>query len=259
MTAATTWVLLRGLTREARHWGTFPSMLASSLGVVRVVALDLPGNGALHAMRSPSHVDAMAAHCRAELKRLGIATPVNVLAMSLGAMVATAWAVVAPEEVAAAVLINTSMRPFNPWHQRLRPLNYGTLLRLALTQPNALDWEREVLRLTSRAQDRRPIDERNRLLQAWADHRHDAPVTAANSLRQLWAAARFRAPAANPFGRLLLLASAADTLVDARCTQQIARQWSCEVAMHAWAGHDLPLDDPAWVTQQLRDWLSVRG
>jgi len=258
-TTPATWVLLRGLTREARHWGTFPQTFAASVAggadATRVIALDLPGNGALHGLRSPTSVPAMAAHCRAELRRLGIAMPVNVLAMSLGAMVATEWAVAAPDEIAAAVLINTSMRPFNPWHHRLRPANYGTLLRLALGRPRPLEIESAVLRMTSNATGR----DVQTLLQEWAAHRADAPVSTSNALRQLWAAARFSAPPMNPFRRLLLLASTADRLVDARCSAQIARHWSCDAVMHAWAGHDLPLDDPTWVAQQLRDWLALRG
>ena len=244
------WVLLRGLTRESRHWGLFPSLLARAVPGAQVIALDLPGNGALHALRSPARVEAMAAHCRAELRRLGVATPVHLLAMSLGAMVAPAWAVAAPQEIAAAVLINTSLRPFSAFHQRLRPANYAVLLRLLVTRASAPAWERAVLAMTSRATDR---DDRA-LLRAWIAYRRECPVSAANALRQLWAAARFRAPPENPFKRVLLLGSAADALVDVRCTQQLARYWSCESRLHPWAGHDLALDDAAWVVAQVRDW-----
>ena len=52
--------------------------------------------------------------------------------MSLGAMVAVDWAARHPEELAGCVLINTSLRPFSPWYQRLRPANYGALLRPAV-------------------------------------------------------------------------------------------------------------------------------
>ena len=246
-----TWVLLRGLTRESRHWGMFPPLLADTTIAASVITLDLPGNGALHGLRSPGSVEAMAAHCRRELRRHGVAGPVHVLAMSLGAMVATAWAAAAPDEIAAAVLINTSMRPFNPFHQRLRPANYATLLRLALTRASAAERERAVLAMTSRATGR----DDDALLRAWVAYQRECPVTAANALRQLWAAARFCAPLASPFRRALLLGSAADALVDVRCTQQLARHWACESRLHPWAGHDLPLDDAAWVAAQARDWL----
>ena len=246
-----TWVLLRGLTRERRHWGAFPEQFAQFVPSARVIALDLAGNGALCMQRSPCDVDTMAAQCRDALRQRGIDPPVHLLAMSLGAMVATAWAAAAPHEIAAAVLINTSMRPFSPFHQRLRPAQYPTLLRLALTRAPAPDWERAVLAMTSRASDR----DAAALLNTWVAYRRECPVSAANALRQLVAAARFRAPAANPFARVLLLGSVADALVDVRCTQQLARHWSCTPRLHPWAGHDLPLDDGAWVAAQVRDWL----
>ncbi|MBC8056975.1 MAG: alpha/beta fold hydrolase, partial [Rhizobiales bacterium] len=83
-----TWVLLRGLTREQRHWGAFPAAFGERVGAARVIALDLPGNGELHGEASPTRVEAMAAHARADLQRRGIAPPYHLLAMSLGAMVA---------------------------------------------------------------------------------------------------------------------------------------------------------------------------
>ena len=55
-----TWVLLRGLTRESRHWGEFPARLQSRFANSNVVALDLPGNGRLNAQRSPASIEAMA-------------------------------------------------------------------------------------------------------------------------------------------------------------------------------------------------------
>ena len=249
----TTWVLLRGLTRERRHWGAFPQTFAETVPAAHVIALDLPGNGALHRERSPSRVEAMAEHCRHALHERGVAPPYHLLAMSLGAMVATAWAASHPKELAAAVLINTSLRPFSPFHQRLKPANYATLARLVLAHPSAHEWEQAVLRLTSRAAPRGDA-----LLDAWTGYRRECPVSAANALRQLAAAARYRAPRAKPAPPVLLLTSAADGLVDPRCSWQLARQWGCPVATHPWAGHDLPLDDGLWVAQQVRDWL-VRG
>ena len=79
-----------------------------------MIAIDLPGNGALHQRDSPTRVEAMAEHCRATLASLGVAPPYSLLAMSLGAMVAVAWANAHPQELARCVLINTSLRPSAP-------------------------------------------------------------------------------------------------------------------------------------------------
>lgn len=241
------WVLLRGLTREQRHWGGFPTDLAAAFPSAPMITLDLPGNGALNRMRSPDRVDAMAAFCRTELSARGIAPPYRVLAMSLGAMVTTAWCGAHRDEIAGAVLINTSLRPFSPLHQRLKPS--GALLRLALSSRDPIAWERAVLALTSNTPRR---DGADTLLHQWVAYRRERPVSAANTVRQLWAAARFVAPRTPPLGHVLLLTSTRDRLVDTRCSLALARAWRCEVESHPWAGHDLPLDDPAWVIDAVR-------
>ncbi len=246
-----TWVLLRGLTREQRHWGQFAEAFGARLEAARVIALDLPGNGALHAARSPARVDAMAAAARAELQRRGIAPPYRVLAMSLGAMVALEWAARWPGEIAAAVLINTSLRPFSPATQRLRPRAFATLLHLLLTRPSPLETERTVLHLTSA----RAAHHAAHVLTEWARWRDESPVSAGNALRQLAAAARYRAPHKAPAVPMLVLRGAADALVDPRCSARLAEHWQLPIATHPWAGHDLPLDDGEWVAAQVLGWL----
>src|ERR671930_186502 len=144
-----TWVLLRGLTREARHWGTFALALREAIDDANVVALDLPGNGRLCTERSPASVDRLADRCRAQLHRPDSKPPFFLVGMSLGAMVAVSWAARFADEVRGCVLINTSMRPFCPFYWRLRPANYARLLRLALSA-DAEYCERLILDMTSR-------------------------------------------------------------------------------------------------------------
>jgi pimeloyl-ACP methyl ester carboxylesterase len=247
----TPWILLRGLTRETRHWGEFPSRL-QEFGAP-VLALDLPGNGRLCREASPASVEAMADHVRAQLQSQGHAPPYRLLSMSLGAMVAVAWADARPHEIAGAVLINTSLRPFSPFTQRLRPANYTTLLRLALSSDEAR-WEEAVLRMTTRLAPVGPP--RVRLLDDWVAWRRECPVSRTNALRQLLAAGRYRAPAEKPAVPMLVLTSTRDGLVDTRCSECLAAVWQCEIARHPRAGHDLPLDDSAWVLAQIRRWLA---
>jgi predicted alpha/beta hydrolase family esterase len=54
----------------------------------------------------------------------------------------------------------------------------------------------------------------------------------------------------------LVLTSAADRMVDPSCSRALARQWGCALREHASAGHDLPLDDGAWVSEQVAQWLA---
>ena len=247
------WILLRGLTREARHWGEFPSGLAASLGT-RVHCLDLPGNGRLNRLRSLTTVEGMADWCHGELRHLGLARPCGVLAMSLGAMVTVAWAERHAEDIDRAVLVNTSFRPFSfPW-QRLRPAIYPRLLRLLALPASDRLIEQSVMEMTSR----HPADHAECLAQ-WQEWRHENPVSRRNALAQLLAAARYRAPLRSPLKRMLLLASAADELVSVECSRRLASRWALELREHPEAGHDLPLDAPGWVLHQVAQWAGADG
>ena len=252
-----TWVLLRGLTREARHWGVFPGQLSAALGADATVLLDLPGNGVFHREPSPGSVSAMVEFARAQLRAQGLPPPWNLLAMSLGGMVATDWAQRYPHEVAGLVLINTSMRPFSSSTERLRPgpglQTWRNVARLAWHWGDAEKAERLIHQLTCSQPNQREDD-----VAAWAYIRQNAPVRAANAWRQLWAAARFSAAPAAPTCPMLLLSASGDQLVHPRCSKAVASAWQASHQIHPWAGHDLPHDDADWVCQQIRDWLGKR-
>lgn len=245
-----TWVFLRGLTRESRHWGDFPAIFCSEITDANIVALDLPGNGDLNCMRSPTSVEAMAEYCRQEIAGRNFKPPYRVLAMSLGAMVALSWATSHPEDVCDCVLINTSLRPLSPFYSRLRPQNYLSLLKLALPCYSDDAREATILRMTSNL-----AGNRAQIVETWSAWRRHHPVSRVNALRQLWAANRYDAPLQRPAPRLLVLASEKDTLVDPCCSQHLARHWQADFAMHPLAGHDISLDDGTWVARQVRDWL----
>jgi len=248
-----TWILLRGLTRERRHWGAFPQQLAEALPGAEVHGLELPGNGELNGLDSPARIAGMVAHCQQEVVRLNLMPPFHLLAMSMGAMVAVAWAKACPTDIAACVLINTSFGGFSPPQQRLRPRAWPHLLRFLLTR-SAEQRERIVFRLTSRMAPDEPV-----VVAGWVALRKSHPVRLKNALRQILASARFQAPAAAPVPTLVL-SGAGDHLVVPQCSQEIAQRWGCALSVHPEAGHDLPLDDGDWVARQVRAWLlSVPG
>ncbi|MES2412179.1 MAG: alpha/beta hydrolase [Pseudomonadota bacterium] len=246
------WLLLRGLTREARHWGSFTAQLAQHTGE-DVIAIDLPGNGEFAALPSPASVEGMVdflrAHLQAHLRARQQQQPLKVLAMSLGGMVATHWAQHYPAEVARLVLVNTSMRPFSSAVQRLRPGNWAALALLAARWTDANHAERTIHRLTCNDVARREAD-----MDAWLMIRSSAEVSATNAARQLWAAARFTSAAAAPACPTLVVSSAGDHLVNPLCSARLADAWHASHIQHPWAGHDLPHDDADWLCRQLGDW-----
>ena len=250
------WILLRGLTREARHWAGFAEQLTRALpgsasAATRVMALDLPGNGAFCRDSSPAAVDAMADFAREQLHARGLAPPYSLVAMSLGGMVAADWALRYPMEIERLVLINTSIRPLGSVGERLRP---GTWLPLALA---AARWgdagyaERVIHRITC---NRTATLEQD--IAAWITIRKSAPVSTANAWRQLKAAAAF-SMAAPPTCPALVLSSAADHLVHPRCSARLAATWQATHHEHPWAGHDLPHDDADWVCRRIADWVEA--
>ena len=243
-----TWILLRGLMRETRHWGDFVSQLQATRGDEAIIAIDLPGNGSLYQQQSPLRVSEMVENCRLQLQQRGINGPVTLVALSLGGMVAADWARHYPQQVKRCVLINTSMRPFSPFYRRLRPGNYPALLGQGLRSQRGEAFERLILRLTSSRGD-------SRVLADWCHWQQQYPVSRGNALRQLLAAARFRAPKQKPAAHMLVLTGAKDRLVDHRCSLALASAWQTALAIHPWAGHDLPLDDAAWVVVQINQWL----
>lgn len=244
----TPWVLLRGLSRAAGHWGDVPRRLSRATGRP-VHCLDLPGNGSAAALVSPTAVPDMAAHLQAEVVARGLQGPFDVVGLSMGAMVACEWAARHPQQVRSAILVNGSLRGLSPFHHRLRPAAYPALLRLAFTAPGDHRWEDTIFDLTSC----RPAL-RAQVMPAWLQLRRAAPVRHGNVLRQLVAAARFRAPAEAPPVPALVLRGGADRLVDPRCSAAIARHWRLPLQTHPTAGHDLPLDEPGWLVDTLTRW-----
>jgi len=246
-----TWVLLRGLMREARHWGDFPVRLQHAMGGT-VVMPDMPGNGKLYKQRSPSSVREMTEACRSQLQAQGYLPPYRILAMSLGAMVAVDWAARYPQELQSMVLINTSLASYSPFYRRLRPANYP-LLFAVLPFVSPVRQQALILRLTSNLL---APAQHAATLEHWQHYAREFPVTRANALRQLYAAASYRAVIEQIPVPVILLSGQQDRLVDCRCSELLAERWACPIRRHPTAGHDLPLDDADWVLQQIKDWLS---
>ena len=256
---APVWVLLRGLTREARHWGDMTLLLAKQLESTdattrhTVTTLDLPGNGVAASQTSPCSVRAMVESARKQMAATGAKPPYALMAMSLGGMVATDWAQRYPDEVIRLVLINTSMRPYSRATERLRPASWARVILVALRWRSAQPVERGIHQLTCNREADRTGD-----LAIWLEIRKSAPVTAANALRQLIAAARFRCSPTPPRCPVLVLSSTLDRLVDARCSAALATAWLAPHYRHPWAGHDLPHDDAPWVAQRVVGWAQQK-
>lgn len=243
--------LVRGLTREARHWGDLPQQLAAAFPGASITCIDLPGAGINHRLRSPLQVETMVSVMREEFLRQRRSGEVAVLlAISLGGMIAAHWLHSFPQDFQRAVLINTSYGGVSPLLHRMRP---GALGRMALAAL-ARDKEAAILRLVSNHADARAS-----ALPLWNAIRAERPVSLGNTVRQLWAASRFRLGSRRPAVPVLLLAGTQDRLVSVECSRAIARQWNAPLREHPTAGHDLPLDAPAWIVNEIHQFVNDSG
>ncbi|NUM88248.1 MAG: alpha/beta hydrolase [Bdellovibrionales bacterium] len=240
-----TWILLRGLARENGHWGSFPAALARNFPAAKILPLDSPGNGLRWRERSPLTVRETMEAVRAQaLRECAPGSVLHVLALSLGGMIAAEWMAAYPGEIKKAILVNSSLRGLSPFWKRLRPEAWLTFFLLAVCPVMA--WrEALILGLISNRRD-------HGLLPAWIELQRERPTTLGNAIRQLLAAARFSAPPPPTAAKVKILGSQGDRLCHWRCSEAIASHWHADLRLHPNAGHDLPVDDSAWLLEQLR-------
>ncbi|GAB1259460.1 alpha/beta fold hydrolase [Aurantivibrio plasticivorans] len=247
----TQWVFLRGLARDQRHWGTFPQLFCQNVGNVNVLCCDLPGAGKLSHLKSPSNISAIVdlirdhykSHLLDEEQRR---KKVNILAVSLGGMVAADWMKRYSHEIACAVIINSSSR-LNPIWQRLELSNF---LKLLLIRPSRFAArEKRIIETISNNPDIYPD-----LTEDWIQFQIENPLPFNTILKQLIAAAKFKPPAITQ--PTLLLASRKDRLVNPACSVKLAEHWNMPLRWHPTAGHDLTTDDPSWVVDKIVNWMT---
>lgn len=248
------WILLRGLVREQRHWGKFPDILQACLPDDEIVLFDFAGNGKRNKEKSAITIADMTNDVRSYLSSHSKKQPVYIIALSLGAMVAVDWMSRYPDECAGAVLISTSLRGLNPFYQRLLPSNYSTIFRSLIFPEDIYQKESRVLKLVSNIVANDSIKS-GVIVSHWVYYAKQNPVSATNGLRQLIAATHFDVPTSCPDVPMLLLRSMADHMVSPECSTTLARHWHLPIETHDTAGHDIPLDAAEWVCEKIVKWL----
>jgi len=242
------WIFIRGLQREAAHFGDFGPMFEQAIPGARVHFVDLPGNGTNHRVRTPLSVPAMTERVRAEVRERGFHRP-YVLALSLGGMVTCDWAQRHPEELSGIVLVNTSFGGYSPMWHRFSP----GAIPITVAVARERDLLRRELTLMPLASNRREVYAVTAA--RWAGIARVRPVSKMSSFRQLVAAARYRALPHAPRLPHLILVGEGDRLVAPSCSRSIARAWGSPIAAHPSAGHDLTLDAGPWMLEQISAWL----
>jgi pimeloyl-ACP methyl ester carboxylesterase len=250
------WLLLRGWGREQRHWHDFPERLRGLVPSGKIVPLDLAGTGTERERLPRPSVPWLARDVADRLQRLPFVHAVEprparerdwgVIGLSLGGMVALELCWLLPHRFAHAFIINSSGRS-SAAGARLERCALGPLSKVLLAA-DALEREARVLELTSEL----PLEERRRCAERASGFARQGGVRGRALLRQLCAAARFVPPPPGSIStELTFLGSHRDRLVNPRCSRDLALRYGAPYLEHPWAGHDLPLDDAAWVCQQI--------
>lgn len=246
------WLLLRGLSREAAHWGDFIPRMQQQFPNATLQTLDLPGSGEFHTLTSPSRIPAITDWLRQQAKNRGLLQqPLTVLALSMGGMVAWDWAQRYADDMNGMVLVNTSMASLSPFYQRLRWQRYPAIGQL-MGQHSLAAREAAIVKLVSNCTERHADTTKE-----WLAIQQQRPVQLGNSLRQITAAARYKPAATKPRHPILLINSQGDRLVSPRCSEAIQKQWHIDLITHPWAGHDLCIDDGAWLANQIKHWCQL--
>ena len=241
-----TWFLLRGLSREAGHWGDFVPAFARAFPSADVVALDLPGAGLRRDERWPGSVAAAAAAVRDAALRAPAGRRF-VFGVSLGGMLTMEWAARFPGELAGVVIGASSARDLSPFWKRMRPIAWKPILLGSLERDVARREAAIVRTICNHA------DHWDTTTSAWASLARERPLHHATARGQILSAIRWRAPSALPVPALFLTGER-DRMVHADCTRALARRYRAPVAFHPTAGHDLTTDAGDWVIDQVRRW-----
>lgn len=241
------WLMLRGLAREKRHFGDFPSTFERLLPGQRAFPMDLVGFGALSETPVPWTLAEIVIELRARfIQERPVEGPWSIFAISLGGMVALEWASRYPQDFQRVVVANTSAGNMSRVWERFMPAIWPKLPGLVLGDP--LNRERTILDITVNS----PIDKPALAVRwrAWFDERQ--PRRRA-FVRQIVAAARSSLPEKiEP--PLMVMTSKADRLVSWKCSERIATKLGARLEVHEEAGHDLSLDAPEWICERIAAW-----
>lgn len=245
------WIFLRGLTRHSGHWHEFKTIFKKHFPQDEIELLDLRGNGDLAFSSSYFSIAENVRDLRSRSDFLRNQKSVHLLSISMGAMIATEWAHHYPEEIQGAVLINTSDRDSSRFYQRLQTSSWPQILSAIQNHQDPVKKELGIIDLTTELISQKTKEE-------LAICFSKMPATSfKNFLKQLFAASQYRFPENKPKTEILILSGRQDKLVSSTCSELLAKKWTLQAHAHPTAGHDLSLDCPDWICEQIQTWLSL--
>lgn len=211
-----------------------------------VITPEIPGVGAFCHVTSPCAFDEMIHFMRKNHEKDLSGGNNIILAMSLGGMMAKRWSELYPEDFKKIILINTSFKGLNPLFHRLQFLSVLKFFRIFATL-NLRSREKLIIQMVSNNNK-----DHNEILKEWEEIQKSAPVSRKSFINQIRAALSFIPKKEKPKGDLLILAAKKDRLCSYKSSLTLHKVWGGSLELHPEGGHDLPIDDPAWLIEKMR-------
>jgi hypothetical protein len=160
-------------------------------------------------------------------------------------MIGIEWLNQYPNDIVKAHLFCTSSGEVSKFYERLQPINYKYLYDIARALPGRQQ-ENCILKMISQNKENA-----QKSLSTLAYYSKHHPVSIKNSLAQMVAASSFKSPLLHP-DKVHWIGSWGDRMVAPECTLKLAEKYQSKPTMHPWSGHDIALDDPEWLVEQLQ-------
>ncbi|GIU50781.1 alpha/beta fold hydrolase [Shewanella sp. KT0246] len=245
-----TWVLLRGLMRDKRHWYGFDEQLRQA--GIDVITPDACGNGVLLGQASPLTIGN---YCQdiwnqidTELvEKQHYDSQLVIVGVSMGGMIAIEMARQRQHQVRHVVLINSSAGNLSPWYQRfqLKPLLKSIWQRHKAANLSLV--ESSVLSYTTMTKGH---DET--VIRDWGKMRDEKHTSIINGARQIIAAARYHCSSTHAIPVSVICANE-DKLANPQCSEALAKFYQTQLFRVGHCGHDATLDQPEQIQQLIED------
>ena len=239
-------LMIRGLGRGTEHWGKFPNLIEQKLNH-QTYTMDVPGMDS-KTKKAPISILEITDQMRQEWKKLDQSQPWSIIAISLGGMIALDWAARYPDDFAKVITINTSSRDQSGIFERLSPFALKTFFNVA-REKNPYRREKQILNLVFTTT--KPTEE---LINLWVAATAKTNFKVKTVIKQLWAASHFKLPK-KINSPLLVLAGKGDKLASYTCSEKIAKHFGADFKLHESSGHDIPIDAPDWLIQEIGSFL----
>lgn len=243
-------ILLRGLSREARHWHHFEEELFALDSTVKCHYIEYPGSGRRYKEIFPINTQSLLEDINSQIQLIinNNQGDFYIISISLGGMVVLKYL----ESFARIVnikkifLINTSTSDVAPFFWRFQFKVWPNALKVVFSKNEEIK-ERLILDFTTNLLS---ASKKEEISTIYANYAKVFKLSFTNLLRQLLWAARASSPKSITTP-ILFLTSKKDKLCYYKCSQRLGLKYDQEVLFHDKAGHDLPLDDGKWLAEMI--------